>query len=200
MQGQDQTNKDRALRREQPDPYEGAEPAPKAVWVAIAGLLAFGSVYYALYAGDGTLKGGDSRTPLRTEAVAAAPKAVDGAAVYTQSCAACHQAGGEGVAGAFPPLARASWVTGDEKTAARIVLLGLQGPIEVNGQTYNGVMPAWRDTLNDAQIAAVLTHVRSSFGNEAPAVSEETVAALRKEYQSRSEPWKGGAELKQAGG
>jgi mono/diheme cytochrome c family protein len=178
--------------RELPDQHEGAEPAPLFVWLAIGSLLAFGAIYFFLNTGDGTLAGGDSRTPI--SAVAKAPPA-DGAAIFAQSCAACHQADGRGVPGAFPPLAGSPWVTGDEKTAVRIVLLGIQGPIDVKGATFNGMMPPWRDSLDDAQIAAVLSHVRSQFGNQAPAIRAETVAALRATYKGRPGPWTGGSEL-----
>lgn len=181
--------------RELSEPTEGNEPAPLFVWLSIFGLVLFGVIYFSLYTGDGSVAGGDMRSPVAAATEEQAPKQVNGAAVYNQTCASCHQANGAGVAGTFPPLAGASWVTGDEETLARIVLLGVQGPIEVKGATYNGVMPPWRDVLNDDQIAAVLTHIRSQWGNDAPAVSVETVAALRAKYQGRSESWQGGAEL-----
>lgn len=181
--------------RELGEPTEGNEPAPLFVWLSIFGLILFGVIYFTLYTGDGSVAGGDMRSPVMAAGEAEAPKKVNGAAVYNQTCAACHQANGTGVAGTFPPLAGASWVTGDEATLARIILMGVEGPLEVNGTTYNGVMPPWRDVLNDEQIAAVMTHIRSQWGNDAPAVSPETVAALRAEYQGRAESWQGGAEL-----
>ncbi len=92
--------------------------------------------------------------------------AVDGGAVYTANCAACHQATGAGIPSAFPPLADH---VGDLYAADRgylidVLLYGLQGPITVNGQTYNGLMPAWQQ-LGDAQIAAVLDHVLTAWGD-----------------------------------
>jgi putative heme-binding domain-containing protein len=96
-------------------------------------------------------------------------------------CGACHGQSGEGTA-AGPPLAGSEWVNGPAENLIRIQLRGLQGPITVKGQTYN--FPAGMAALayqNDAQIAAVLTYVRNSFGNSAPAVTAAEVAALRGE-------------------
>jgi quinoprotein glucose dehydrogenase len=96
-------------------------------------------------------------------------------------CAACHGQGGEGTAAA-PPLAGSEWVNGPEENLIRIQLRGLLGPIRVKGQEYN--MPAGMAALayqSDEQIAAVLTYVRSSFGNSAPAVSPAAVTELRGE-------------------
>ncbi|MEX1048850.1 MAG: c-type cytochrome [Akkermansiaceae bacterium] len=96
-------------------------------------------------------------------------------------CAACHGQSGEGTA-AGPPLAGSEWVTGPEENLIRIQLRGLTGPITVKGVEYNfpaGMMPfAYQ---NDAQISAVLTHIRNTFGNSAPPVTAEAVAALRGE-------------------
>lgn len=108
--------------------------------------------------------------------------------LYVANCQACHQAEGQGMAGAFPPLAGSSWVTEDPETPIRILLRGLQGPIEVNGETFNGVMPA-QGHLSDEQIANVLTHVRSSFGNEAGPVEPALVATIRAELSSQTAAW-----------
>jgi len=92
-------------------------------------------------------------------------------------CAACHGQNGEGgLAG--PPLAESEWVTGPVSNLIRIQLRGLMGPITVKGQEYNQVMApmAYQD---DEQIAAVLTYIRNSFGNQAPPVLPEQVEALR---------------------
>lgn len=121
-----------------------------------------------------------NRTPEDTE-----PVPVDGGALYAAQCQACHQATGQGLAGAFPPLAGSEWVTQDPETPIKILLAGLGGPIEVNGNTYNGAMPAFGAVFKDDEIAAVLTHVRSSWGNEAEAITAEQVAAIREEIGSR---------------
>lgn len=96
-------------------------------------------------------------------------------------CAACHGQNGEGGPIA-PPLAGSEWVKGPISNLIRIQLRGLQGPISVKGTEYN--MPGGMAALayqTDDQIAGVLTYVRNSFGNKAPAVKPEQVAALRSE-------------------
>jgi mono/diheme cytochrome c family protein len=114
----------------------------------------------------------------------------DGQALYGR-CAACHQPNGAGLPGAFPPLSASEWVTGDPTIPIKVVLHGLQGEITVAGSTYNGVMLPYGGTgeMNDAEVAAVLTYVRSSFGNSASAVTPEEVAAVRAAHGDRSTPW-----------
>jgi cbb3-type cytochrome c oxidase subunit III len=114
--------------------------------------------------------------PLTASAASTAP---DGKAVYTKNCASCHQANGQGLATTFPPLAKNSFVTGDPKKVIATVLHGLNGNITVNGKTYNGTMPAWKGQLSNAEIAAVITYVRTSWGNKASKVSEKDVAAVK---------------------
>jgi len=127
--------------------------------------------------------------PAAKAAAAAQEKLPDGKQVYATTCAACHQATGEGVAGVFPPLAGSEWVTGDEAKLARIILHGVTGPIEVAGETFNGMMPPWGPTLKDPDIAAVLTYVRSAWGNKAAPVTAAKVAAIRAATSSRTTPW-----------
>lgn len=101
-----------------------------------------------------------------------------GLKVYNQYCVVCHQADGQGVPNAFPPLIQTDWVLGDKERLIGVVLNGLSGEIEVNGETYNSAMVA-HDFLTDEEIAAVITYVRSSFGNDADGVTAEEVAAVR---------------------
>lgn len=105
-----------------------------------------------------------------------------GKKVYDQYCIVCHQVDGQGVPNAFPPLSETEYVSGDTDRLIGIVLNGLNGEIEVNGQVYNGVMVA-HDFLSDQEVADVLTYVRSSFGNSAAAVTPEQVAAVRSQAQ-----------------
>ncbi len=114
--------------------------------------------------------------PVET-ALAASPQ--PGAAVYGQFCAACHQAAGQGMPGAFPPLAKDPIVNGDPDYAVRVVLYGLQGRVSINGQTYNSAMAGLAGSMTDEQISQALTYVRSSWGNNAPAVSADAVKAQR---------------------
>lgn len=101
-----------------------------------------------------------------------------GKKVYDQYCLVCHQADGQGVPNAFPPLTQTEYVNEDTERLIGIVLNGQSGELVVNGETYNGVMVA-HNFLSDQEIADVITFVRSSFGNSAPAVTAEEVAAVR---------------------
>jgi mono/diheme cytochrome c family protein/glucose/arabinose dehydrogenase len=97
-------------------------------------------------------------------------------------CITCHQADGKGLpASGFPPLAGATWVTGNEDRLIKIVLKGLMGEIDVNGKKYPGQVPMtpYGGLLNDKEVAAVLTYVRNSFGNQASVISPEKVKAVR---------------------
>jgi len=109
------------------------------------------------------------------------PAVMEVGKVQFMVCAACHGQNGEGGPIA-PPIAGSEWVTGPVSNLIRIQLRGLQGPITVAGKEYNFPAPmapmAYQD---DEQIAAVLTYVRNSFGNNASAVKPEQVAVLRSE-------------------
>lgn len=125
-----------------------------------------------------------STAPESSAAAASSPQAVaasasDGAKVFDANCSSCHGAKGEGIAGAIPPLADNPTVTGDPTKPIHIVKYGLTGQISVNGHSFNGQMPNWGKTLSDAQIAAVLTYARSSWGNKASAISAAQVAAVK---------------------
>ena len=90
---------------------------------------------------------------------------VRGAEVYTESCAACHQAGGVGVPGQFPPLIGNPNVD-DADYVATVISNGLSGEIDVNGQAYDGVMPA-QSTIGDEDVAAVVAYIQSGFASPA---------------------------------
>jgi mono/diheme cytochrome c family protein len=119
----------------------------------------------------------------------AAVQGPDGKVVYSTTCAACHQATGEGVEGTYPPLAGSEIVNGDEAKVIRIVLHGLTGPVEVAGETYSGMMPPWGGVLKDPELAAVLTYVRGAWGNKAAPITTAKVAAIRAATASRTTPW-----------
>jgi cbb3-type cytochrome c oxidase subunit III len=110
---------------------------------------------------------------------AAAATAPDGKTIFTSKCAACHQANGAG-GGPYPPLAANADVTSaDTSGVIATVLNGRSGPIQVNGKTFSGAMPAWKDQLSNDDIAAVLTYVRSAWTNKAAAVTADQVAVAR---------------------
>jgi mono/diheme cytochrome c family protein len=116
-----------------------------------------------------------------------------GLQVYNKpTCVACHQANGKGLPGQFPPLVQSDWVQEPEPgRVIRIVLDGLSGPMQVNGQSFNGAMVPWKDALTDEEIAAVLTYVRQNpeWGNKAAAVTPERVKAVRDKVKDRRQPW-----------
>ncbi|NIQ95211.1 MAG: c-type cytochrome, partial [Desulfuromonadales bacterium] len=110
-----------------------------------------------------------------------------GSALYNTYCASCHQVGGGGVPGQFPPLAGSAWVTGDKGRLIRTVLHGMQGPIQIQGARYDDLMPA-HAFLADEDMAALLTYIRNSFGNEADPVHEAEVQLVRT-GEPRETPW-----------
>ncbi len=105
--------------------------------------------------------------------------ASDGERIYQTRCASCHQEDGAGVAGVFPPLVDTDWVTGNVPRLIDVVLHGLSGAIEVNGQSYTGTMAPWKETLSDEDVADVLTYIRTSWGNQATTVNPGEVRARR---------------------
>ena len=102
-----------------------------------------------------------------------------GKSVYDTRCAQCHQANGQGIPGSFPSLTQTEWVLGDKGRLVRLLLNGMQGPLELEGEVYNGTMILPPPALTDEQVAAVLTYVRQHFGNDAEAVTPDEVASVR---------------------
>jgi len=98
--------------------------------------------------------------------------------LYVANCSACHQTDGAGMAGVFPPLAKSDYLMADKLRSIGVVLKGHSGKIQVNGQGYDGEMPAMSH-LNNDQVAAILTYVRNSWGNKGDSVSAEEVKAVR---------------------
>lgn len=112
-----------------------------------------------------------------------------GAQIYAMTCVACHQLSGAGLPSQYPPLASSEFVNGDEQRLIHIVLRGLTGEVEVEGEMFKGDMPGWAPALNDAQVASVLSYVRKSFGNNAPPITAERVAAIRAASALRKKPY-----------
>ncbi|NIJ06790.1 mono/diheme cytochrome c family protein [Sphingomonas vulcanisoli] len=93
--------------------------------------------------------------------------APDGASLFANNCSACHQAHGEGIEGAFPKLAGNAFVQGDPKAVAETLLNG------------RGGMPSFKDQLKDDELSAIISTVRSSWGNTAPPIPPKTFTAIR---------------------
>src|SRR5690554_667786 len=101
-----------------------------------------------------------------------------GKKLYGSTCFACHQANGEGIENAFPPLANADYLNEDVDRAIDIVLRGKSGEITVNGKKYNSVMTA--QNLTDEEVASVMTYIYNSWGNNGTEVTTEMVKKVRK--------------------
>ncbi len=188
----------RAIRREPRDPVEGREPLPWFFVAAMALALFWGGWYLGRFGGEFGLathvanaarQPGVAAASAEQTAAAVGDPITAGASVYNSNCQSCHQASGAGVAGVFPPVVGSEWVTGAPETVVRILLHGMQGPVEVAGTTYNGAMPAWRDVLRDEEIAAVATYIRQMEANDAPAVPPDLVRTLREGSPDRTTPW-----------
>ena len=105
-------------------------------------------------------------------------RVADGGKVYSTVCSACHQAEGQGLAGAFPPLAESDYLAAGTGPVIEAVLNGLSGPVTVNGKDYNAVMPNL-SYLSDEEVADVVTFVMNSWGNPGGDVSSGEVTAVR---------------------
>jgi len=116
-------------------------------------------------------------------------KVLTGKEIYALRCVMCHQANGNGLPGTFPALAGSKWVIGSKERTINVVLSGIGGPITVKGEAFNSAMPAWGPTMSNKEIADVLTHIRSEWGNEADAVTEEDVAKERDDKGVKATTW-----------
>lgn len=191
-----------SILRENVDPQDGMEPMPLWLISVILVVVLFGGYYLGQYNGGFSSTGFDENAGSAAGGkggVAAAAAKVDenspealaklGKRVFTTNCASCHTPTGMGVPGTYPPLVTSPYVLENPHRLVSLVLHGLQGPIVVNGVTYNNAMPAWDKQLKDKQIAAVLTYIRSEWGNKADPITPEEVAVVRKEWESRTTPW-----------
>jgi mono/diheme cytochrome c family protein len=171
---------------EDPEPSTASHGLPVWIFVALAiGLFmamvyldnhagGFSPVVYKPYVSSNELAGLVPMDPSQKDFFT-------GMKVYNRpTCNVCHGANGQGTS-VNPPLAGSEWVLeSDPSRIIRIVLDGLTGPIQVKGQAFGtGQMLPLRDSLNDEEIAQVLTYVRKEWGNKASAVKTEQVAAVR---------------------
>jgi len=102
-----------------------------------------------------------------------------GKSLFTGTCSVCHQDNGAGLVGVFPPLAKSDYLAGrSNEEIIRVVLNGLTGPVKVNGQDYNSVMPAMSQ-LTDDEVANILTYTQNSWDNKGGRVTKADVAKVR---------------------
>ncbi|KAA9132691.1 nitrite reductase, copper-containing [Marinihelvus fidelis] len=136
-----------------------------------------GQQYEGIYLPEGQAEQVVSNVPASPVATSQEERMLFGQRVYERNCMACHQSQGQGLPGAFPPLAESDYLLDDTDRAIDVLLDGLAGEITVNGVTYNGVMPATR--LTDEEVANVLTYVLNSWGNEGGVIEPADVAGHR---------------------
>ena len=159
------------LMREKDEPHEGMNPVPLFLIFAFGVLCIWAGAYFMRFSGDFSANAFSPEYRASSGAAAAAPEISlfdRGAKIFRAQCAQCHQTSGEGVAGVFPPLVGSDCVTGHSEKLARILIIGLNGPIEVLGNSYNGNMPAFGPNglnLRPKEIAGVMTYIRQEWGN-----------------------------------
>ncbi|HEY5782810.1 MAG TPA: c-type cytochrome, partial [Lysobacter sp.] len=158
---------------------------------ALAILKADGADNKAIYSGkevDYVYLGDRAQPNMQAVATAAASAKVGeltveeqikaGQALFAGTCSTCHQPNGEGLEGVFPPLAGSSYIKADPKAVSRVMLHGLQGPVNVNGKDYNSVMPPMTQ-LTDDEVANIATYVLNSWGNPGGKVTNAEAAQIR---------------------
>ncbi len=148
---------------------------------------------------DGYMRG-KSPVPLPTVAVpepALAFLQKQGAKVYS-NCSSCHQPNGMGQTGQFPPLAGSEWVLGNTEKLALIIHNGVAGQIEVAGSSYNGNMAAVGANLSAKELSALMTYIRTSWGNDASIVTPGMAAAALEISKQRGGGQTNSEELKKS--
>ncbi|SMO86572.1 c-type cytochrome [Fodinibius sediminis] len=172
----------------EPSRAETPAPVPTWAWVLLLVVVAWSAFYIAQqwnvpdeYASSPTYsfftgKGDNAQS---TGQAPPPSKANIGATLYRTSCASCHQGNGEGVPGAFPPLSDDPVVTAEDPTRhIEIILFGMQGK-SIDGVEYSAAMPPFSEQLSDEEVAAIINHERTSWGNDAPTVTAEQVQKVR---------------------
>jgi mono/diheme cytochrome c family protein len=177
--------------REYVEPGENHRPMTLLYVLFLCAFFAWAGFYTQRYSGG--YKGlvydeNDSGMPARSNIVAVVDPYVLGQRVFANTCSKCHQLDGQGLPGQYPPLVGSEWaLASGPARMIRIVLDGVQGPITVKGMAFNNNMASHRDALNDQQLAAVITYVRTQkdWAHDALPVTPEEVAAIRKKTKDR---------------
>jgi len=126
----------------------------------------------------------------RSPRLPAAPTRMElGRQIYLKNCQVCHGVNGAGIPDQFPPFQRNPRINGDSKPLIAVILDGMKGGEEIDGVTYRGTMPAWRDLLADHEIAAVLTFIRASWTRGLPEIQALEVRNIRDETAMRKRFW-----------
>ncbi|HTV42486.1 MAG TPA: cytochrome c [Candidatus Sulfotelmatobacter sp.] len=166
---------------------EGQKSPTAPVWIfALTLLLLFiGGVYFDRHSGwfDAQVyapyQSSDELASYQPIAGAGAVL-LEGKRTYEATCASCHGADGLGKPGQYPPLAGSEWVNASSfKRVEEIPQLGISGEIHVAGQDWNSQMLPMGAALSDADLAAVLTYIRHSWGNNGSEVDASDIKAMR---------------------
>jgi mono/diheme cytochrome c family protein len=166
------------------EPTAARSAAP--IWIIVLTLLLLflGAVYFDRYSGwfdkqvYAPYTSADELASYQPKS-GAASMLTHGKAVYETYCGLCHGSDGLGKPAQAPPLAGSEWVAKDITSLARIPLTGLNGLIQVKGRDWNLSMAAMGASLSDADLSAVLTYIRESWGNKNGAVSADQIKAAR---------------------
>jgi nitrite reductase (NO-forming) len=148
-----------------------------------------------VYLGDKAVAGaarivGDTAAAMRAGSVTKEQQVEAGRLLYNGTCSVCHQNEGGGMPGVFPPLAGSDYLVADKRRAIEIVLNGMTGPVTVNGEEFNSVMPPMSQ-LTDDGIANILTYVLNSWGNEDGTVTPQEVTEVREATKGERPPGAG---------
>ncbi len=181
------------ILREREEPKEGAEPVSLWLITFMGVLLFWGGFYLQRYSGgyEPLVYNENAGGAVLVQTNAPAPGVnlyAEGKRIFANTCERCHQANGQGLSGQYPPLAGSDWVRAPgHARVIRIVLDGLNGPIQVGGAQFSNTMVPWRDVFSDHDIAAVLTYIRQQkeWGNSGDEVKPEEVAAIREKTKDR---------------
>ncbi len=203
---QDQIDLDRlhaAVNREKPDLQPGRDPLPMWVNLCIWAVLILSGGYLGAYTHVGGFGFGNSNAfpdnppdlrPVEHGAEAQLDPfqaAMKKGGDKFVTCAGCHQATGLGLPGSIPPLAGSDWVQGGTERIGRVVLNGLVGPVTVKGMNFNyaGGMQPHGGVFSDAELAAILTYIRNSWGNHGTMVTKEMMSKVRDASKDHVGQW-----------
>lgn len=135
-------------------------------------------IYHPEGGGIQQMPEGEKKVKVASSNKTLAMKMESGKQIYTQTCFACHQAEGQGIPNAFPPLAKSDYLNANLNRSIEIVLKGKSGEITVNGEKYNSVMT--RQAISNDEIADVLTYIYNSWGNNKTNVTKSQVDAVKR--------------------
>ena len=180
------------MMNEQPDYLPKSDVEPTAtptsvpIWIVVLTLVLvfLGAVYFDRHSGwfdanvYSSFNSAEQLAAYQPQSGEAA-LAAHGKVIYESVCGLCHGSDGLGKANQAPPLAGSDWVTKDLISLARVPLMGLNGPIQVAGHDWNLAMAPMGAGLSDGDLAAVLTYIRSAWGNKSSSISEADVKAAR---------------------